>query len=278
MTPLRKKFIEDMNIRNFAESTQKAYVSALVRFSQYFKRSPEDISEEEVRKYLLYLSQERKIHPASFRQIITAVRFFYTVTLGREWMIRHLPFPKAAKKLPEILSREEVRKLIRASRSIRDKTMLSVAYGTGARVSEVVHLRISDIDRAQGVIHIRNGKGRKERRALLSPKLLKMLEQYWLECRPKDYLFPGIEGGAVNESVLQRVCKDAALRAGISKRVYPHILRHSFATHLLEQGTDIRTVQVLLGHSHITTTTGYLRVTGHLLAKVTSPLDALSTR
>ncbi len=276
MTPLRKKFIEDMSIRNFAQSTQKTYLGAVTRFAAHFKRCPEEISEAQVRQYLLYLSQERKVHPSSFRQTIVALRFLYTVTLGREWMIRHLPFPKGVKKLPEILTRDEIRKLIRAGRSLRDKTMLSIAYSTGARVSEVVNLRLSDIDRAQSVIHIRNGKGRKERRALLSKKLLLLLEQYWLEYRPKGFLFPGLDGGAASETTLQRLCKDAALRAGIPKRVHPHILRHSFATHLLEQGTDLRTVQVLLGHSHIGTTTGYLRVTSHQLKQVTSPLDNLA--
>ena len=276
MRPLRQRFIEDMGIRNLAESTQKSYVSAMRKLAGYYRRSPDELSEEEVRRYLLYLTQEKKVSASTFRQDISALRFFYTVTLNREWMIHHLPYPRVSKKLPEVLSREEVRRLIRGARSLRDKTLLSVAYSTGARVGEVMGLRLSDIDRAQGLIHIRCGKGAKERRALLSQKLLVLLERFWKEYRPKDYLFSNADGEPLGEGVLQKLCKDAALRAGIRKRVYPHILRHSFATHLLESGTDIRTVQVLLGHSQIVTTAGYLKVTTHQLNKVKNPLDALS--
>jgi site-specific recombinase XerD len=194
-------------------------------------------------------------------------------------MIHHLPYPRVAKKLPEVLSKEEVRKLIKGARGLRDKTLLSVAYATGARVSEVMSLRLSDIDRAQNTLRIRDGKGGRERRALLSTKLLELLEQYWREYRPKDYLFPKPGGsGPLSESVLQKACKDAALRAGLKKRIHPHVLRHSFATHLLEQGTDLRTVQVLLGHSQIVTTAGYMHVSSKHLERVKSPLDALSAR
>lgn len=276
MRPLRQRFIEDMGIRNLAESTQKSYVSAMRKLAGYYRRAPDELSEEEVRRYLLYLTQEKKVSASTFRQDISALRFFYTVTLNREWMIHHLPYPRVSKKLPEVRSREEVRRLIRGARSLRDKTLLSVAYSTGARVGEVMGLRLSDIDRAQGLIHIRCGKGAKERRALLSQKLLVLLERFWKEYRPKDYLFSNADGKPLGEGVLQKLCKDAALRAGIRKRVYPHILRHSFATHLLESGTDIRTVQVLLGHSQIVTTAGYLKVTTHQLNKVKNPLDALS--
>ena len=278
MRPLRQRFIEDMRIRNLAESTQKSYVGAVRRLAGYYKRSPDEVSEEEVRKYLLYVTQDKKVSPSTFKQDISALRFLYAVTLNREWMIHHLPYPRGAKKLPEVLSRAEVRNLIKAARSLRDKTLLSVAYSTGARVSEVMALRIADIDRAQGLLHIRSGKGAKERRALLSKKLLAQLEDYWREYRPNDYLFSGGDGAPLGDGVLQKVCKDAATRAGIRKRVYPHLLRHSFATHLLESGTDIRTVQVLLGHSQIVTTAGYLKVTTHQLKKVKNPLDALAVR
>jgi integrase/recombinase XerD len=276
MRPLRQRFIEDMGIRNLAESTQKSYVSAMRRLAGYYKRSPDELSEEEVRKYLLYVTQEKKVSASTFRQDISALRFFYTVTLNREWMIHHLPYPRVSKKLPEVLSQEEVKRLIKGARNLRDRALLSVAYSTGARVSEVMGLKLSDIDRAQGLIHIRSGKGAKERRALLSKKLLALLEKYWREFRPTNFLFSSAEGEPLGDSVLQKLCKDAALRAGIRKRVYPHLLRHSFATHLLESGTDIRTVQVLLGHSQIVTTAGYLKVTTHHLRKVTNPLDALS--
>lgn len=276
MRPLRQRFIEDMRIRNLAESTQKSYVSAMRKLAGYYRRSPDELSEEEVRKYLLYLTQEKKVSASTFRQDISALRFFYTVTLNREWMIHHLPYPRVAKKLPGVLSREEMKRLIKSARTLRDKTLLSVAYSTGARVNEVMSLRLSDIDRAQGLLYIRSGKGSKERRALLSKKLLTLLEKYWRERRPKDYLFPSEDGAPLSDTVLQKACKDAALRAGIKKRVYPHLLRHSFATHLLESGTDIRTVQVLLGHSQIVTTAGYLRVTTHHLQGVRNPLDALS--
>jgi site-specific recombinase XerD len=265
-----------MNIRNLAKSTQKSYVKCVERLAKHYKRSPADLSQEEVRAYLLYLVQDKKINASTFRQDISALRFLYAITLNQEWMIHYLPYPKVHTKLPEVLTKEEVRKLIKAARSLRDKTLLSIAYDTGARISEVMQLRWIDIDRAQKVIHIRCGKGKKERQVLLSNKLLLLLEQYWREYKTKDYLFPsGGSADPLHHSVLQKVCKDAALKAGIRKRVYPHLLRHSFATHLLEQGTDLRTVQMLLGHSHIVTTANYMKVSTRHLQKINSPLSAI---
>jgi len=278
MTPLRKRYLEDMGIRNLAKTTQKSYVSAVSRLAKHYRRSPEELNEAEVRKYLLWLVEEKKVKPSTFRQDISALRFLYTVTLNREWMIHHLPYPRFSKKLPEVLSREEVKRLIKGARNLRDRALLSTAYSTGARAKEVMALRLTDIDRAQRLIHIRCGKGGKERRALLSKKLLKLLEEYWREYKPKEYLFSNAGGEPLAVSVLQKLCKDAATRAGINRRVYPHILRHSFATHLLESGTDIRTVQVLLGHSQIVTTAGYLKVTTHQLQGIKNPLDVLSAR
>ncbi len=274
MTELRKKLIEDMSIRNLASSTQKSYVIAIQRLAKHYKRSPADLSESEVREYLLRRVQVDKIQTSTFKQDISALRFLYAVTLNREWMIRHLPYPRAQQTLPVVLTKQEVKKLIRAATNLRERTLISVTYDTGARVAEVMALRVSDIDRARNVIHIRAGKGNKERQVLLSAALLKLLEQYWREYRPKDYLFPNRYGKAGSVEVLQRLCKEAAQRAGLNTEIHPHALRHSFATHLLEQGTNLRTVQVLLRHAHITTTQRYLKVTTDHLQTVKSPLSS----
>ena len=275
MTELRKKLIEDIRIRNFSKRTENIYVREVKELAAFYKCSPDKIQPEDVRRYLIHMSQERKVHPSRFRQVISGLRFFYGITLNQEWMIPHLPYPKAAQKLPEVLSKSEVRQILRATKTLRDRTMLSIAYGVGARISEIVKLKISDIERANKVIRIRQGKGKKDRLVFLPKKLLKLLEHYWLEYRPEGYLFPGESDGHICEAAIQRVCKAAALKAGIKKRVYPHLLRHSFATHLLEQGTDLRTVQMLLGHAHMSTTTSYLHVTTRHLNNVSSPIDSL---
>ena len=277
MTPLRRRFIEDMKIRNLSPSTQQTYVGYVADLARYFGKSPEHLGPEEVRRYQLYLVERRGYCANSLMVATCALKFFYRVTAPREWAVEQILLPKQPKRVPVVLSRGEVVQFLDAIASTKYRAMLMTAYATGLRVREITRLRVRDIDSRRMVIRVEQGKGKKDRYALLSPRLLVVLRAYWLHARPKDWLFPGEKPGKpLSASCVHRVCKQARHASGLTKRVTPHMLRHSFATHLLEGGTNLRTIQVLLGHSSPRTTARYTHVTLQHIQQTQSPLDSLS--
>jgi len=275
VTALRQRFIDDLRLRNKSPRTIETYVLRVVQFARHFGRSPEVLGPEELRTYQQHLLA-RQVSWSMFNQSVCALRFLYNITLSRPHLIVHLPFAKRPRKLPVVLSPEEVAQLVAAALAGRDRTLLEVGYGCGLRLKELLGLQVADIDSARMVLHIRHGKGQKERLVPLSPRLLTVLRDYWRECRPATWLFPGVKatrpltGGAV-----QRMCRRTAKRAGLSKRIHPHVLRHSFATHLLEAGVDLLSVQALLGHSHFNTTAKYLHVSMRRLRQLPQLLEGL---
>jgi integrase/recombinase XerD len=275
MTPLRKRFIDDLRLRNYAPRTIEVYVAGVRRLAGYFNRSPDQLDAEEIRRFQLHLI-EQKASWCVFNQTVCALRFLYSVTLGQPDMIGRIPFAKKPKKLPVVLSPEEVMRFLNTPKRVRDRTLLDVCYTCGLRVSELVGLQVADIDSKRMVLCIR-GKGQKERLVPISPRLLKVLRAYWLTCRSKTWLFPGGIDPAkrLTETAVRRLCEQSAEQAGLNKRITPHTLRHSFATHLLEAGVDLLTVQALLGHNHLRTTAIYLHVSLRHLQKVPQLLEGL---
>jgi len=276
MTPLRKRMIDALEARNMSPKTTKLYVDCIARFARHFAKSPEKLGPEEVRSYLLYLIQERKAAWGTYKQALAALRFLYRWVLERGDMVQDIRGPRPERRLPVVLSFDEVHRFFAAISSFKHRTLLMTAYAAGLRVSEAASLRVSDIDSQRMVIRVVQGKRKKDRYTVLSPLLLQMLRHYWWAGRPKDYLFPGRgKTGHVTSSTVQRVCQEAQREAGLGKEVTPHTLRHSFATHLLEAGTDLRVIQELLGHSSPRTTAMYTHVSTKLIAKVKSPLELL---
>lgn len=285
MTPLRQRMIEDMQLRNLGAQTQRAYLHYIIGLARFYQTSPEHLSLEEIREYQLYLIDERRYSPESVNTFVSAAKFLYNVTLETPWPENVLPRARVPRKLPVVLSATEVAEFFQHVCTIRYRAALMTAYGAGLRVSEVVALRISDIDSQRRLIRVRQGKGKKDRYAMLSPRLLEVLRCWWRSqypsrrprnTSPEDWLFPGFRKGRhLNTDSLQTACREAARAAGLSKRVTVHTLRHSFATHMLENGTDIRVIQVLLGHSRIDTTARYAAVSPTAVAQVRSPLDRL---
>jgi integrase/recombinase XerD len=275
MSPLRQRMIEDMQVRNLSPHTQRAYVEQVSRFARYFGRSPALLSPEDIRTYQVYLTNERRLAPSSIQIAIAALRFLYRVTLKKEWVVTEvIPSPKAAAKLPIILSVDEVRHFLDCLDSVKHRAILTTCYGAGLRVSEAIHLKAADIDSRRMVIRVAQGKGQKDRYVMLSPKLLDTLRSYWRRARPKDWLFPGdLPGQPITRFAVACACEKARRRAGIGKPVTPHSLRHAFAVHLLETGTDVRTIQLLLGHRNLTTTARYLRIAASTVCATRSPLD-----
>ena len=276
MTPLRQRMIDDMQLRNLAASTQRQYISYVAGFAKYFGKSPAELDIEAVRQYQLYLLNERKLSPESVNQYISAVQFLYLNTLEMPWTSEYFPRARRLHKLPIVLSQEEVLAFFDHIPSLKYRAALMVCYGAGLRISEAVALRVSDIDSQRGLLRVEQGKGHKDRYAMLSPRLIEVLRRYWRATRPQGYLFPSWRSEHhLCTTSLQLACREAAVRAHIAKRVTVHTLRHSFATHLLENGTDIRVIQVLLGHSRIDTTARYTRVSPQVVAATVSPLDKL---
>lgn len=276
MTPLRQRMIEDMQLRNLTPETQRNYVHHVAAFARYFDQSPELLDLEAVRQYQLYLLNERKLSPETINQYISSVKFLYLVTLEMPWTAEYFPRVRRAYKLPVVLSQEEVLAFFDHVPSLKYRAALMTCYGAGLRVSEAVALKISDIDSQRMLIRVAQGKGQKDRYAMLSPRLLEVLRRYCRAVHPKLYLFPSWrQEQHICPTSLQLACREAALHAGIRKRVTVHTLRHSFATHLLENGTDIRIIQVLLGHSQIDTTARYAAVSPKVVAATVSPLDKL---
>ena len=279
MTHLRKMMLEELQRRNYSGETIRNYLRIVERFAQHFGQSPDKLGLEHLRTYQAYLLKERKLDPGSVENHISALRFFYVRTLGRHEFRRFLPFPKVRKKLPNILSREEVARLIEASSSLFQRTLLTVLYGTGMRRAEVARLKVADIDSQRMILHGVDGKGHKDRDLPLSPALLETLRTYWRWLKPRTYLFPSrthrdgehpITGKAVWNN-----CREAAKKAGIRKRLSPHLIRHAWATHLHEMGTDLSTIQLLLGHESLETTAQYLHLSERQLHQVTNPLEEL---
>ena len=277
MTPLRRRMIDDMQLRNLAASTQRQYIAYVAGFAKYFGKSPAELDIEAVRQYQLYLLNERKLSPESVNQYISAVQFLYCSTLEMPWTSECFPRAHRHHKLPIVLSQEEVLAFFDHIPSLKYRAALMVCYGAGLRISEAVALKVSDIDSQRGLIRIEQGKGHKDRYAMLSPRLLEVLRRYYRATRPQGcYLFPSWRREHhLCTTSLQLACREAAVRAHIAKRVTVHTLRHSFATHLLENGTDIRVIQVLLGHSRIDTTARYTAVSPQVVAATRSPLDKL---
>lgn len=275
MTPLRQRFIDDMRLRNLSPETIAAYVLAVQKFSRHFGKSPERLGPEDIRRYQLHLI-DAKASWSQFNQAVCALRLLYTVTLRRPHAIRRLRFAKRPRVLPDVLTRDEVARLLAAARPGRDRTILEVKYSCGLRLRELLGLTVGDIDGGRMALHIRRGKGQKDRFVPLSPRVLDLLRAYWRDHRPATYLFPGSKPGThLDGGTVQRLCRRTARRAGLTKRVHPHTLRHSFATHLLEAGVDLLSVQKLLGHSHFQTTAVYLHISERRLADLPKILDAL---
>jgi site-specific recombinase XerD len=276
MSELRRKMLADLQVRNYAERTQRIYIARVAEMAQHFGRSPEGLGHEEIRDYLRYLVAERAVSRSAFVQTTAALRFLYRTTLDRPGMIPHLPYPRQKRRHPIVLSRGEVARLLKAMGNVKHRAVAMVQYGSGLRISEALGLELSDIDSERMVITVRRGKGDVDRQAILSAVLLDTLRQYWRTYEPAVWLFEGRDRTKpLGASTVQRAIKAARVRAGIQKRATSHSLRHSFATHLLESGTDLRTIQVLLGHRSLKTTQIYTHVATNRLRGTVSPLDTL---
>lgn len=282
MTRLRQRTLEELQRRNYSQETTRSYIHAVKQFAEYFGKSPEKLGAEELRRYQLYLLNEKKCSAGTVKVHMSALRFFYKKVLKRhDLSFDDLVYPKKPKKLPVVLSQEEVTRLIEATTNPMHRTVLMLLYGTGIRRTEASQLKVSDIDSQRMVLHIRQGKGARDRDVPLSGKLLQALREYWRWRKPKHFLFPSSAGHRgqeqpISDKTVWHVCKGAAIRAGIQKKIGPHTLRHSFATHHMEAGTDLRTIQLLLGHANLEHTTVYLHLSHRHLHAATSPLEQLA--
>ena len=278
MTPLRQRYLQDLQLRNYSPKTQEVYVECVSLFARHFGKSPEWLGPEQIRAYQLFLAHEKKASWSRFNQTVCALRFLYRHTLHKDWTIQHIPFPRKESRLPEVLSLEEVSRFLAAIAERKYRVLLTTIYATGLRASEALHLQWSDIDSRRKTIRVRQGKGHKDRYLMLSPKLLVLLRRYWKVAHPTTWLFPGaLPDRPLSLECLQKAVQRARHSSGLSKRITAHTLRHSFATHLLESGTNIRVIQVLLGHGSLRTTARYTHVTTATLASTRSPLDSLPT-
>ena len=277
MTLLRQRMLEDMQIRNFSQNTQRSYLQQVSLFARHFHRTPDGLGPENIRTYQLYLTKEKKLAPSSILIATSALRFLYTVTMKRPWDVEEvLPMPKKPQTLPVILSPEEVRQFLSCVPRRKARTALTVCYATGLRVSEAIARKPTDIDSQRMTIRVTQGKGQKDRDVMLSEQLLSILRDWYRFARPTEWLFPGvIPGSHITRSGIENACTLAHERSGLSKPVTPHSLRHAFACHLLEYGTDLRTIQLLLGHRSLSTTARYLRLATSKVCATRSPLDLL---
>ena len=277
MTSLRQRMMEDMQVRNLSPLTQTCYVQQVSLFARHFSKSPEVLGPEEIRSYQVYLTNEKKLAPASILIAVAALRFLYKVTLHKGWSLEDIiPAPKKPQKLPIVLSPEEVRHFLSCVASPKHRTILTTCYAAGLRVSEAAALQVTDIDSQRMVIRVEQGKGQKDRYVMLSPKLLEILRDWWRLDKPKPWLFPGdIPGRHITRSAVELACREAHQVSRISKPITPHSMRHAFAVHLLEFGTDVRRIQLLLGHRSLATTARYLRIATSKVCSTTSPFDLL---
>ena len=277
MTILRRRMIDDMKIRNLSPLTQASYLQQVTQFACYFGKSPDLLGPEDIRIYQIYLTNEKKLAPASIHVAIAALRFFYKVTLKKDWIFQEiLPLPKKPQKLPLILSPEEVLHFLPCVQQLNHRVILTSCYAAGLRISEAVRLKAPTIDSKRMVIRVEQGKGQKDRYVMLSARLLEILREYWKATRPKDWLFPGDKPAQpISRNTVEQACTKAHQLSGLTKPVTPHSLRHAFAVHLLESGTDVRTIQLLLGHRSLATTARYLRIATTKVCSTSSPLDLL---
>jgi site-specific recombinase XerD len=267
---------DDMRIRNFANRTQEQYILSVAAYAKYFGKSPELLGPEEIRAWQIYLIESKQASSSTLNVHVAALRFLYCTTLGRDWNLRVIPYARRPKKLPIVLSREEMAKVIASVRDIKHRTVVMTLYGAGLRVSEAVRLKVGDIDSKRMAIRVEQGKGAKDRYVMLSPRLLEQLRDYWRLWKPTTWLFPDQRRLThLPVSTIQHVCQQARRDAGIDKPFTPHSARHAFATHLLEAGCDLRTIQVMMGHRSLSTTALYLRVALPNPERVQSPLDLL---
>ena len=284
MTHLRKIMLEELQRRHYSEATTCYYIRAVELFARHFQCSPDRLGPRHIREYQAQLFTKRKLSPGTVTNHLCALRFFYIQTLKKPWSIADTPYPKKAHRLPTILSQEEVAQLIDAALTPFHHTLLMTLYGSGVRNAELTHLKITDIDSQRMVIHIQGGKGRQDRDVMLSPVLLDELRAHWRRLRKKSgtWLFPGNRWHSgdqpIDTKTPRHACQYAARRAGIKKKVYPHVLRHCFATHLLEAGADLHTIQILLGHHDLKETAIYLHLSQRHLHATASPLDSLSLK
>jgi integrase/recombinase XerD len=281
VTRLRKMMLEELQRRNYSAITTRNYLRVVSEFTKYFGKSPDKLGPNELRTYQAHLLTERKLTPGTVVNRVAALRFFFVKTLKRHQFRDFLPYPQDRRRLPAVLSQEEVARLIDAAGTLFRRTLLMTLYATGMRRSELAHLKVSDIDSQRMIIRVVEGKGGKDRDLPLSPTLLETLREYWRWRKPRLYLFPTRTcrhrlDQPISDKTVWIACSDAARRAGIRKRVTPHTLRHSWATHLLEAGTDLRTIQVLLGHGDLETTAQYLHLSQRHLQAVNNPLDSLA--
>src|SRR5215472_3444619 len=272
--------LEELERRNYAHRTAKTYLRIVRDFAQHFHRPPDQLGPEHIRQYQAYLFQSKKLSPASVSQYVSALRFLFVKTLRRHFLTEHIPFPKSPRRLPVVLSLEEVTRLINSAGNLFHRTLLMTLYSTALRRAELCRLKVTDIDSQRMMIRVTQGKGRRDREVPLSRKLLETLRVYWRWMRPKTYLFPGTVKGIradvpITPNIVWLACRQAAQAAGIDKPVHPHSLRHSCASHLLEAGADLRTLQLLLGHSRLEHTLVYLHLSRKHLQAVTNPLDSL---
>ena len=277
MTSLRQRMTEDMQVRNLALNTQTSYLQQVSLFARHFHKSPEQLGPEDIRAYQVYLTNERKLAPSSVLIAVAALRFLYKVSLKKDWSFDDLiPAPKKPQKLPEVLSPEEVLHFLSCIGSTKHRAILTTCYAAGLRISEAIHLKPAHIDSQRMVIRVEQGKGQKDRYVMLSPKLLETLRSYFRAVRPQGWLFEGEGNGQpINRSSVELACQKARRISRIRKPITPHSLRHGFAVHLLESGTDVRTIQLLLGHRSLATTARYLRIATSKVCSTSSPLDLL---
>jgi len=284
VTSLRQRLLEELQRRNYSSATTRGYILAIQQFAEYFSKSPEQLGATEIRRFQLYLLNQKKLAPGTVEGRMSALRFLYKKTLKRRDIVYDdLIFPKTPQKLPVVLSPEEVTRLIEAAPNRLHRTILMVLYGTGIRRTEASLLKVSDIDSERMVIHVHQGKGSRDRDVPMTVKLLEALREYWRWKRPKVYLFPSTSGhrGAeqpISDKTVWYAVKEAGKRAGLQKRIGPHTLRHSFATNLMEAGTDLRTIQLLMGHAHLEDTTVYLHLSQRHLHAAINPLDQITIR
>ena len=277
MSPLRRRMIEDMQIRNLTQNTQRVYAEQIGRFARHFRKSPEHLGTAEIRSYLLHLANERRLAASSIIVTVAALRFLYTVTLKRAWVVEDdIPAGKQARKLPVVMSQGEVARFLAAVDNLKHRVILTVCYATGLRISEAVRLTPDAIDSKRMVIRVAQGKGRKDRYVMLPPRLLELLRDYWKRTHPGAWLFPGDRPDRpICPLTVNHTCREVRSKCGIDKPVAPHSLRHAFAVHLLEAGTDLRTIQLLLGHRSLSTTARYLMIATSTVCATASPFESL---
>ena len=278
MGRLRDQMERDLELKNYSPKTRSCYLASVKNFALHFHRSPAELTDEEAREYLRYLIQEKKASQSAISQTYSALKFLYETTLKRDWDGFRIPRAKIEKRLPVVLSQQEIQAIFSATRNLKHRAVLMTIYSAGLRVSEAVHLKVPDIDSQRMVIRVEQGKGKKDRYTLLAQRTLEVLREYWRAYRPRDWLFPGQPAkGALSVSSVQKVFKEVLHEAGIKKRATVHTLRHSFATHLVEEKTDLYQIQRLLGHTTPKTTTVYLHLSRKDLGGVRSPIDFLET-